>query len=113
MRYLLLLLLLWSNMASADFAVGSSCPPTSDYYGNSQTAIFRRAVSGIQDPCADIDAVAVPEKDYDRYYLRARINYGTLIFDQVRNRSQFIPGIGDFSTGAVTETRAIKNQSGF
>lgn len=112
MQYLLLLLLLFSNIASADFGVGT-CPPTSDYYGNSQTAIFRRAISGVQDPCAEIDAVVVPEKDYDRYYLRARLNYGTIIFDQVRNRSIFIPGIGDLSTATVSRARAIKNQSGF
>lgn len=114
MRYFLLLaLLLFSKLAYADFVVGT-CPPSSENYGNSQTAIFRRAVTGIYDPCAPIDAVAVPERDYDRWYLRVRLNYGTLIYDQVRNRSLYFSNLGLFlGSATLSRTRAIRNQSGF
>ena len=111
-RYPLCLLLLFSEIASADFVIGSSCPSSSESYGNSQTAAFRSAVSGIKDPCAAVDEVTMPERDFDRYYLRGRLNYGTLIYDEVKNRSKST-NQNDFSTATVSRSRAIKNQSGF
>lgn len=84
--------------------------PSAPGYGNGRTGSFDRAIrgGGPLTPQEQADfAKIVPESDYDRYYGRVKINFSTLILDQIKNTSS------DSNAGAsVVKKRGTFNQLG-
>lgn len=95
----------------ADFGVVGQDMPSTEY-GNAQTGSFNRAITGGSPITAEEKAELsrmLPVSDIERYYGRFRLNYSTLIFDQLKNKSA--GGLDQF--GAVNKKRSTANQVGF
>lgn len=99
----------FASATLADFGVAAPSQPT-DYYGNGQSATFRRAIAGGEpltpEEQAEIQA-QLPEKDSNRYYGRFRVNASSLIFGNIKNRSA-----SPNNTAGVGNKRAVQNQTG-
>jgi len=94
----------------ADFGVIDDNTDASDY-GNGQTGSFYHAINGGSTmSAADQQAIAamLPLKEEDRFYGRARLNFTTLILENIKNLSS-----GGDANGLVTQKRLVSNQGGF
>jgi opacity protein-like surface antigen len=95
----------------ADFGVieGGSTRSTAPY-GNAQTESFHRAITGGTTLTSAEEAelsAALPMREAQNYYARLRVNFGTLILDELKNRS-----LGVDRVGAIAKKRVSVNQTG-
>lgn len=108
--------ILWFTLALAaecvyaDFGVIDDNTDSSNY-GNGQTGSFYRAINGGSTmSAADQQAIVamLPLKEADRFYGRARMNFSTLILENIKNLSS-----GGDTYGLVNKKRFVSNQAGF
>jgi opacity protein-like surface antigen len=105
-----LVLALGVECVYADFGVIDDNADASDY-GNGQTGSFYHAINGGSTmSAADQQAIAamLPLKEEDRFYGRARLNFTTLILENIKNKSS-----GGDANGLVNKKRFVSNQAGF
>lgn len=79
-------------------------------YGHAQTKCFNRAINGAGPLTAEEQAKvsALGERDYDRFYARLSVNFGTLALNDFKNSSTALTD----STGVINKRRVTLNQTG-
>lgn len=116
---LLLLTLMFSNFAMADFGVRSTPTPCEEgakleYYGNAHTPKFRTAIRGDEEiPIEEQMEVEelLPSIEYDTAYVRTRFHFSKRRVSKIKNESSTTPSNYTAAGGALDFTAASVAQS--